>query len=236
MLQSEIDTLLNSAKDEKYREFNAKIVNTKLPMIGVRTPYIKSLAKQIARENAAEFLDTYKAENFEQILLYSFVIAFSKLPIEKKFDCLDKVLPLYDNWAHIDMTVGAFKDLAKHKDEFMTRYARLITGGEFERRFMVIFLMNNCLTENELANVFALYEKMQCDFYYVNMGIAWALSVALVKFYEQTLEFLDKRTLNDFILRKTVQKARESYRITPARKAELKERYLRVIPSAVEES
>lgn len=226
MTQNEIDALLYSQADEKYREFNAKIVNTRLPMIGVRTPYLQKLAKNIAR-NDIDFFDTYSPNGYEQILLYALTAAYARAPIEEKFDRLDKVLPLFDNWAHVDLTVGAFKDLGKHKNEFMTRYSYLVSAPEFQRRFMVIFLMSYCMSAEELPTVFGLYERMQCDDYYVNMGIAWGLSVALVKFYDQTVEFLTKNTFNDFIVRKTVQKARESYRISDERKRELKTMFSR---------
>ena len=209
MTQAEIDALLTAAKDEKYREFHSKIINTNLTMWGVRIPYIHKLAKQIARTEP-KFFKTYKPENYEQI------------SADKKFDLLDKVLPLYDNWAHVDIVVGAFKDLGKNKEKFLKRYARLFNADEFERRFMIIFLMNYCLNENEIEYVFEKYEGMQNDDYYVNMGIAWGLSVALVKFYDRTVDFLRRGTMNEFIMKKTVQKARESYRISPERKAQLK--------------
>ncbi len=221
MTQAEIDGLLLSAADSEYREFNAKIVNSGLPMIGVRTPYVKSLAKQIARTDS-EFFEYYKPSNYEQILLYGFALAAAKMPIERKFDYFDCILPLFDNWAHVDMIVSAFKDLGKNKELFLNRYAYLINGTQFERRVMVVFLMDYCLTEPELDKVFDMFEKMQCDMYYVNMGIAWALSVALVKFYGRTLIKLKSGVFNSFITKKTVQKARESFRIDADKKEELK--------------
>lgn len=223
MTKAEIDGLLAANADEKYREFNAKIVNTKLHMVGVRTPFVKELAKKIAAD-PQDFFDTYDPENYEQILLYALAFSFSKkLNIREKFARFDYILPKFDNWAHVDVTVGAFKDLRKHREEFLNKYGYLVSAPEFERRFMAVFLMDYCLAPEYLDTVFDLYEKMQCDMYYVNMGIAWGLSVALVKFYEPTFGFLKRGTLDEFIVRKTVQKARESYRITAEQKEELRE-------------
>ena len=67
MTQAEIDALLTAAKDEKYREFHSKIINTNLTMWGVRIPYIHKLAKQIARTEP-KFFKTYKPENYERII------------------------------------------------------------------------------------------------------------------------------------------------------------------------
>ena len=221
MTQEEIDAKLLGAVDEEYKAFNARIVNSKLPMLGVRAPFLKSLAKEIAKE-PGDFFESYRAENYEQILLYSLTLAVSKMSYEEKLPYLDKILPKYDNWAHIDMTVGAFKQLGKNREEFLRKYSYLVSAPEFERRFMVIFLMDYCLTENMLDTVFDMYKAMQCDMYYVNMGIAWGISVALVKFYDRTLALLKEKPFNDFIMRKSVQKARESFRISEERKEELK--------------
>lgn len=221
MTKQEINELLYAAADEEYKKFNARIVNSNYKMIGVRAPQIKELAKKIARD-PGDFFDEPDNSSYESVLLYTLAVACLKAPIERKLDLLDKVLPLFDSWAHVDMGISAFKDLAKHRDLFLERYAYLVNAPEFMRRTMVVFLMDFCLTPEYLSTVFDLYTKMQCDAYYVNMGIAWGLSVALVKFYEPTLEFLKTKPFNEFIMKKTVQKARESFRITAEQKAELK--------------
>ena len=56
MTKQEINELLYAAADEKYRDFNARVVNSNYKMIGVRAPYIKELAKKIARE-AGDYFD-----------------------------------------------------------------------------------------------------------------------------------------------------------------------------------
>ncbi|MCD7937641.1 MAG: hypothetical protein LUG98_12330 [Tannerellaceae bacterium] len=55
--------------------------------------------------------------------------------------------------------------------------------------------------------------------YYVDMSIAWALSLGLIKFYDKTLPYLEQRVFTKFVHNKALQKARESYRVP----AELKE-------------
>ena len=220
MIGKEIDEILIGAADEKYREFNARIIRTNLPMIGVRTPLLKNLAKKIAKEKG-DFLDSYDASNYEQILLYSLVLAYSKMPLEKKYPYLDAIMRKYDNWGVVDMTVAAFTQLGREREKFIRDYARLESASEFERRFMAVFLLDYCIIEDMLDYTFAAYERIQNDEYYVNMAVAWGLSVALVKFYDRTVEYMQNSGYNDFIIRKAVQKARESYRISPERKEEL---------------
>jgi phosphoserine phosphatase len=54
--------------------------------------------------------------------------------------------------------------------------------------------------------------------YYVDMGIAWFYATALAKQWEPTLEQLRRNTLSSWVHNKTIQKARESLRITPEQK------------------
>ena len=58
--------------------------------------------------------------------------------------------------------------------------------------------------------------------YYVNMMIAWYLATALAKQWEATIPYLEERRLPEWEHRKTIQKAVESYRITPEQKVYLK--------------
>lgn len=221
MTDTELKQRLQAAADEKFKAFNEKIVCSSLPMLGVRTPVLHALGKEIARD-PYPFWQTYAPCSYEDVLVYALTVAYAKLPLAEKYPYIDRMLGLFDNWAHVDVTLGAFKQLGRCRDEFLRDYRRLAGDSEFKRRFLVVFLMNYCLTDDMLDEVFALYAQMQCDMYYVNMGIAWGLSVALVKFYDRTLAFLRRGSMSDWITKKTVQKARESYRLSQAQKEELR--------------
>ena len=60
------------------------------------------------------------------------------------------------------------------------------------------------------------------DHYYVKMMQAWYFATALAKHYDNALEVLRSGCLDDFTHNKTIQKARESYRISESQKAYLK--------------
>ena len=46
------------------------------------------------------------------------------------------------------------------------------------------------------------------------MAVAWAISVCFIKFYEKTLYYLQKNTLDDFTYNKSLQKITESLRVS----------------------
>ena len=58
--------------------------------------------------------------------------------------------------------------------------------------------------------------------YYVNMMIAWYLATALAKQWDATIPYLEEKKLPEWVHKKTIQKAIESYRITPEQKAYLR--------------
>ena len=54
------------------------------------------------------------------------------------------------------------------------------------------------------------------------MAVAWAISMAYVKFSEKTWEFLQNNHLDDFTYNKALQKMVESYRVDNETKEKIK--------------
>ena len=52
--------------------------------------------------------------------------------------------------------------------------------------------------------------------------IAWDFATALAKRYEETVPYFENRMLDEWVHRKAIQKAVESYRVTEAHKEYLK--------------
>lgn len=60
--------------------------------------------------------------------------------------------------------------------------------------------------------------KIRSKEYYVNMMKAWYIATALAKQYDAVLPILQERLMDSWSHNKAIQKARESYRITPQQK------------------
>ena len=58
--------------------------------------------------------------------------------------------------------------------------------------------------------------------YYVNMMTAWFFATALAKQWDAAIPYLEQSRLDSWTHNKAIQKARESYRITPVQKEYLK--------------
>ena len=219
-----INQKLHTLADSDYKAFNKKIVPTNYEILGVRMPALKKLAKDLALTPGIEaWLENAELPTYEHILLYGLVLGQIKgLSLETTFRYLDPLILKFDNWAHVDTLVSAFKLFKRSKDEVFNHFFPLKTHeGEFTKRFFVILLMDYFMDENYIENTLKQMSEVQQGQYYVDMGIAWAISVGLAKHYDKTLPVLEQKSFSKFVHNKAIQKARESYRITPDIKEEL---------------
>ena len=216
-----IDQQLNTLAESDYKAFNEKIINTGYPVLGVRMPALKKLAKELSSDPKIEtWLNNAEFTTYEHILLYGLVLGnLKKLPLDKLFSYLDPLILKFDNWAHVDTLISAFKQFGKQPEKVFEHFLPLkYDEGEFTKRTFVIFLMDYYMDETHIDMALNHMKETPQGQYYVDMAIAWAISVGLVKFYDRTLPYLKQQTFSKFVHNKAIQKARESYRLTPQTK------------------
>lgn len=78
------------------------------------------------------------------------------------------------------------------------------------------------LDDNFNPNYPEIVSNIKSEDYYVNMMIAWYFATALFKQWDAIFTYLSEKHLTPFVHKKTIQKAIESYRITPDQKNILK--------------
>ena len=64
--------------------------------------------------------------------------------------------------------------------------------------------------------------SVKSEEYYLNMMIAWFFATALAKQWESAITYLEDNRLSKWTHNKTIQKAIESYRISPEQKEYLR--------------
>lgn len=210
-------------QDIKYREFQAKLMPTVDPekMIGVRTPELRKLAKQLIKSgDAAEFISELPHEYFDENQLHAFIISEMK----DYGECIAEVnrfLPYVDNWATCDqLSPKVFK---KHRADLLGEIKKWIKSEKtYTIRFGIGMLMQHYLDEEFKPEYPEMVAAVKSDEYYVNMMIAWYFATALAKQYEEVLTFIENKVLDKWTHNKTIQKSVESYRITPEQKEYLK--------------
>ena len=218
-LTRQLETLAQG--NESYAVFNHRIVNTKMPVIGVRVPDLRRLARKLAPNMSAADISkllTAKNESFEYVLLCGLLITHARLNDQTMIDLAKQYLPHVDSWAHIDIFVEKKRRFA---GEVWWDFALecLQNEDEFTVRYGVISLMTNFLDEAHIDQVFAVLRNVKHDGYYVKMALAWLYATAAVHFFELTLAELENEHIDTWTRNKAYQKMRESQRFTPEQQA-----------------
>ena len=214
---------LFAMQDLKYRDFHAKLMPTvnKDTVIGVRTPELRKFAKEYGKTEMAKiFLQVLPHQYYEENNLHGLLIEQIK-DYDQCIEELERFLPYIDNWATCDLL--AVRTVKKHLDLFIKEIYRWM---ESKHTYTIRFGMN-MLMRYYLENEFKLEypEKVaavRSEEYYVNMMRAWYFATALAKQYEKILPFLEEQRMDVWTHNKTIQKATESYRITPEQKEYLR--------------
>ena len=223
MLIDDIRKELFSLQDEKYREFQCRLLPTVdgESIIGVRTPQLRSLAKHLQKQGKSrEFLNVLPHKYFDENQIHVFLISEIK-DFDKCIDEVHRFLPFVDNWATCDqLSPKVFK---KQKQKLLPEVLTWIRSDKaYTIRFGIKMLMEHFLDEDFDTAYPEMVSEIQNDDYYVKMMVAWYFATALAKQYKATLPFIEKHLPDKRTHNKAIQKAVESLRITVEQKEYLK--------------
>ena len=232
---SPILSRLFAMQDVQYRDFQCKLIPN-VPsdlFIGIRTPELRKYARELYKEEKdpaagsirqdsflEAFLEDLPHKYFDENQLHAFVISE-----EKNFDVciarIERFLPFVDNWATCDqLSPKVFK---KNRDALLPCLRKWISSDHtYTVRFAIGMLMQHYLDDAFDPSYPELITSVQSEEYYVRMMIAWYFATALAKQYDAVLPFLEERRLDPWTHNRTIQKAVESYRITPEQKTYLR--------------
>ena len=223
---TEIQQILFSHQDKKYADFVSKLVPTvpKERFIGVRSPEFKKIIRDI-KSNLSEsqindFLQSLPHEYHEENILHVCFINNIN-DYDEYIQKLEQFLPYIDNWAVSD-SLGA-KILEKNLQKLITKIHIWIQDDKpYTKRVAMLFLKKYYLHESFSEEYLKWACEIRTDEYYVNMMTAWLFADALVYQWDTAIKFLQEQKLDTWTHNKTIQKARESFRITPEKKEYLK--------------
>ncbi|MBR5922929.1 MAG: DNA alkylation repair protein [Clostridia bacterium] len=223
MNKTAIQKRLYAESDAKYRDLASKLTPTLKAdtIIGVRTPALRSIAKEIlATGDYEDFLSDLPHKYFDENQLHAFIISGIK-----DFDlCIGEVckfLPFINNWATCDQMSP--KVFAKNKEKLLPYIYNWVKSKDtYTVRFGVGMLMAHYLDGDYKAEYPKTVAAIHSDEYYVNMMCAWYFATALAKQYKSVIPYFEKRKLDKWVHNKAIQKARESYRVGDAEKEYLK--------------
>jgi len=210
-------------KDEKYAEFHSRLIPNipREKIIGVRVPDMRKLAKEYSKsEESKLFLNDLPHKYYDENLLHGMLISEIK-NYDKCINELDKFLPYVDNWAVCDMI---YPKVFKNSREKLIEKIKIWTSSKetYICRFGILMLMKHFLDDDFKSEYLGTVANIKSDEYYLKMMIAWFFATALSKHWNETIVYLEREKLDVPVHNKTIQKARESYRITTQQKEYLK--------------
>lgn len=215
--------MLLEVRDDKYKEFQAKLVPNidSKTIIGVRTPQMRAVAKEVFNSDIRDkFLNKLPHKYYEENLVHFFILAMIK-----DFDeCVEKVetfLPYVDCWPVSDQATP--KSFKKNHDKLLPYIKKWIASDHvYTSRFGMRMLMNEYLGDDFKEEYLELVASKKGDDYYLKMMIAWYFATALAKRYDESVKYIEERKLDEWVHKKAIQKAVESYRVSDEHKEYLK--------------
>lgn len=205
---------LFSHQDLKYRDFHTSLVmESKYEFIGIRTPILRKIGKDISKGNYKSFLNCLKYKYYEEVIVAGFVIDAIKVDYEEKVLLVKDHLKYVDNWASCDMFPVKF--INDNKELFLNEINLYLTSSNpWEVRFALVCLLSYYVVDDYIDLVLEIADSIRSDHYYIRMANAWLIASCYTKFIDKTYAFFEKTNLDQWTINKAISKCRDSLQIS----------------------
>lgn len=144
--RTELEPRLRSLANEHRAKFGSGLTPNCKPMLGVRLPELRKMAKEIAKEDYRGFLEECPDTYFEYETLQAYVLGYAKDDIEVILSYADRFLPKIKDWSVNDSFCQNFTIAGKYPErvfEWLLGYAK--KEEEFFQRVAAVLLMSHFL-------------------------------------------------------------------------------------------
>lgn len=210
---------LKTISEKNYQKFHQKLLkNEKIKVLGVRTPKLKEIARQISKTDYLKFIKYNTHTYYEENIIHGLLLGIIK--DDNILNLIDDFIPYIDNWATCDITCANLKIFKKININQTKKYLK--SSNPWEIRFGLVILLDHYIEKENINYIFITCNIVKNDHYYVKMAIAWLLSICYIKYPEITLKYLKNVDLDNFTYNKTISKICESLRVSKETKEKLK--------------
>ena len=157
-MTNNLQEYLFSLKDEEYRLFHSKIIGADVKLIGIRTPIIIDVAKEVfkkldTKEKIIDFVLS-DSEFYEELLIKGIVISFIKNDDSLIIYLLKNYVLKINNWAVCDIVSNKLK-VIKAKQEVYIPFIQecLKSPLEYVVRFGLVILLDFYIDDNYIDYV-----------------------------------------------------------------------------------
>ena len=220
-----IKDILNEYIDEKFKDFTSALIPGARPILGVRVPILRKLAKEIAKGDWQTYLREASEDSYEEVAIKGFVIGYANAELSILLPYIAEHIEKINDWSLCDGFCSNLKVIEKHREEFfefLLPYAKI--DDEFKQRVVAVMLMTYYLTDDYIDLSLKTLDSLKNEEYYCKMAVAWAIATAWAKQREKTYCFMQdgNNTLDDWTYNKAIQKMLESYRVSDMDKTMLR--------------
>lgn len=199
---------------EDFKRFSERLIFTKYKMIGVKVPTLRKIAKEISKTDIDSFLSIVKSDTYEEVMIEGLVISYIK-DVDINIEYFNKFIKKIDNWSICDVCISSMKIVKKERKVFFKYIKKYLkSNDEFIIRVGIILLLDYYIDDDYIDLIFELIDNINSSKYYVNMAIAWLVSVCFVKEKDKTISYLKNNNLDKFTYNKAIQKIIESKRVS----------------------
>lgn len=226
--ETEFTELLLLNRDEKYAKFNETIVKPKLPMIGVRAPILKRIAKTAANSGRFELVKGFPLNCYERCLIEGLMLGYLKTDFDILVGEVKGFIPKISDWAVCDMTCGNLKAFKKNEKRGFDFCAECVkSNNPWEVRFGLVLILSY-YKKHEIGSILNLCEYASRKYrgktppYYVYMANGWLISVCFLEDAEAVFDFLKENRTDKSTKSAAIQKIIDSKRVGEEDKQRIK--------------
>lgn len=212
-----IKIILAEHVDERFKDFTSALIPGSRPILGVRVPMLRKIAKEIAKGDWKTYLRDATEDTYEEVAIKGFVIGYVKEELEVLLPHIAEHIEKINDWSLCDGFCSNLKIVAKYREkflEFLLPYGKL--EDEFKQRVVAVMLMDYYLTDEYIDMSLDVLDSLKNEKYYCKMAVAWAIATAWAKQRDKTYVYMQEgnNTLDAWTYNKAIQKMLESYRVS----------------------
>lgn len=223
---ADIKEALRQQSEPSLAAFTAKLVPTAPPerIQGVRVPTLRKFAKRLLKQEKqtgdTHLIDDFLAQDPHEFLeedqLHMILITERPTTLDEAVQSIESFAPRARFWILTDGLVPrVFNTNPEQAKPIIMQW--LHDESPWLARIALVNLITlftdelfDVHTMREAATIACPQQENLSDEYYLNMALAWYLSMCVVKHPEEGMAFLAEETLPVWVHNKTLQKVRES--------------------------
>lgn len=206
--------MLRGSAEPDYARFMSGLTPDHDRIMGVRVPRVREIAKAVLKDDWRQALDM-EPEFLEEEMLLGIVIASAPVSTKERIALIDGFLPHVTSWATCDIFCSTLR-MPKDDPELMWDYLTNLmeSGSAYPMRLSLVSRMSIYRDEHHSRMILEDIATHDNPEYYYRMGAAWTVSVVYVSHPDMVEELLRSGRMEVWTHNKSIQKIRESRRVS----------------------